>query len=97
MDRLIISRHARLFQRLTKSRMGMARARNILRRRAVLHGQHALGHHLAGVGADDVDAEDAVRGLVRQHLDGAVRVAGAAGPAVGHEREGALYKKIIYY
>ena len=37
-----------------------------------LHGQHALGDHLARVGRDDVDAEHAVRLLVREELDHAV-------------------------
>ena len=54
--------------------MRVAGARDVLGGRAVLHGQHALGDHLAGVAADDVHAQDLVRHLVRQDLHHALRV-----------------------
>ena len=74
-DGLVVGAHAGLLEGLGEGGVGVARARNVLAAGAVLHGQDALGNHLASVGADDVHAQDAVRLLVGQNLDHALEVA----------------------
>ena len=56
-------------------------------RAAELHQHRRLGDHLAGVGADDMDAEHPIGVCVGEDLDEAVRRAVDLGAAVGGERE----------
>jgi hypothetical protein len=49
-------------------------AEQLVESEAVLHRQHVLGDQVAGMLADDGDAEDAVLPRHRQHLDEAVRL-----------------------
>mmetsp|Transcript_4127 Transcript_4127/g.12888 ORF Transcript_4127/g.12888 Transcript_4127/m.12888 type:complete len:200 (+) Transcript_4127:710-1309(+) len=65
--------------------MAVAHARNVLRGAAVLNGNAALVDELAGVGAHNGNAKDAVRLLVGQELDDAVKVIVGLGARVGHE------------
>lgn len=67
----------------------MTCARDVLARCAVLDGQRSLGDHLAGVGSDDVHAEDTVSLRIRDELNQAFRVQVRLGARVGAEREGA--------
>ena len=87
MDRLRRGGHARLLHGLAEGRVRVARPRDVLGRGAVLHAQDALGDHLAGVRADDVHAEDLVRGRVREDLDHALGIADGARARVRAERE----------
>ena len=67
--------------------MGVAGAGDVLGGGAVLEGEGGLGDHLAGVGADDVAAQQPVRLGVGQHLDHALRVEVGLGSRVGAEGE----------
>ena len=67
--------------------MGVRCPRNILSTCAVLDSQDALRDHLAGIGADDVHAEDAVRLRLGDELDRALRVEVRLGARVGEEGE----------
>ena len=55
-DRLVVGGHGGLLEGLRHGGVRVARAADVLRARAVLHGEHALRDHLARVGRDDVDA-----------------------------------------
>ena len=87
MDRLVVRRERRLLDRFAKRRVPVARPRDVLARRAVLHRQHALGDQLPGVGAHDVGPQDLVGVGVRNKLDDALGVVRGARAAVGHEGE----------
>mmetsp|Transcript_7987 Transcript_7987/g.27120 ORF Transcript_7987/g.27120 Transcript_7987/m.27120 type:complete len:361 (+) Transcript_7987:292-1374(+) len=86
-DGLVVGGHGSLLEGLAHRRMRVARARDVLGARAVLHGEHRLGDHLARVPGDDVHSEDLARLLVRDELDDAVRVGVGARARVGHERK----------
>jgi hypothetical protein len=47
-------------------------AQDLVQAQAVLHGQHVFGQQVAGVHADDGDAQDAVLARHGEHLDEAV-------------------------
>ena len=55
-DGLAVGGHGGLLEGLAHRGVRVARAPDVLRARAVLHGEHALRDHLARVGRDDVDA-----------------------------------------
>ena len=55
----------------------------VLRARAIFHCQHSLGNHLAGVGPDNVDAQDTVRLGIGQELDHAVGIKIGLGARIG--------------
>ena len=55
-DSFAMRRHSRLLECLGQRRVGVASACDILARSSVLESQGAFCNHLAGVGADDVDA-----------------------------------------
>jgi hypothetical protein len=86
-DRLPVSVHRRLLERLRKRRVGVARPRDVLRGSTVLEREGSLGNHLTSVGANDVDTEKAVRLRVREHLDEALRVEVRLRARVGAEGE----------
>ena len=67
----------------------MAGACQILSRPAEFHEDGSLGNHGARIRADNVHAEHAVRDLVREHFDEAVRSAVHLGAAIGGEGESA--------
>src|ERR1700736_4312514 len=67
--------------------MGVAGARDVLGRRAELHGDRRFGNHVPGVDAEDVHAEHAVAFRVRQDFHEAVGGVVDLGAAVGGERE----------
>ena len=87
MHRLEPGRHGRLAHRLRHGRVGVAGAREVLGRAAELHQHRRLVDHLAGAGADDVDAEHAVGRLVGEDLHEAVGVVHGAGAGIGGEGE----------
>jgi hypothetical protein len=60
---------------LGQGRVDVDGAEYLVQADAVLHRQHVLGDQVAGVFADDGDAEDAVLARHGQHLDEAVRLA----------------------
>src|SRR5262245_46232435 len=62
MDRPLGHGERCLLHRLGEGRMRVAGARQILRRAAELHDHRRLRDHLAGVGADDMHAQNAVGG-----------------------------------
>src|SRR4051794_7671263 len=68
---------------LVEGGVGVAGAGDVLGGTAELHGHGHLVDHGAGVGAEHMAAEHAVAARVGQDLDEAVRVAVAAGAAVG--------------
>lgn len=80
--------HGSLLEGLREGRVGVASASNILRAGTVLHGQDTLGNHLTGVRAHDVDTQNAVGLLVRDHLDHTLGISVGAGTGVGGEGEG---------
>ena len=65
----------------------MTRPRDILAARPVLHSYDGLGDHLAGVGAEDVSAEDAVGRLVSEDFDETLGGTVRAGAGVRGEGE----------
>src|SRR3979409_18630 len=75
-----------LLYRLVERRLGMRRARVVLCRRAILHGERRLGDHRAGIRPDDMDTEYAVRLGVGEDLDEAVSV--CVGARAASRREG---------
>lgn len=87
MDRLVVRRECGFFNRLAQRRVAVTRPRDVLGRRAVLHGQDALGDELPGVGAHNMSAQDLVGLCVRDELDDAFRVVRSARARVCHERE----------
>ena len=80
--------HGSLLEGLCQGWVGMARPRNVLARRTIFQCKSALGNHLASIGSDDVDAEQAVRLGVGQHLNHTLSVEVGLGPRVGAEGEG---------
>lgn len=89
MNGLGVGGHGSLLEGLGKRGVSVAGSRNVLARGAVLEGQGSLGNHLAGAGADNVGAQQAVRLGVGKDLDEAVRVEVGLGSGVGAEGEGA--------
>ena len=87
MDRFRVRRHSSLLECLGERRVCVARPGDVLRRSAVLDSQGGLGDHLAGVGTDDVHAEDAVRLSVGDELDNALGIEVRLGARVSAERE----------
>jgi hypothetical protein len=87
-DGLIVGCHAGFLEGLSEGGVSMTGASNVLRRGTILHGQAALSNHLASVGSDDVDAEDAIGSLVSEDLDGTLSIPHSACTRVSHEREG---------
>ena len=67
--------------------MRVARPRDVLRRSTVFQGKRRLRDHLASIGTDDVNAEDAIRLRISEHLDHALRVEVGLGARVGAEGE----------
>lgn len=88
MNGLAAGSHGSLLEGLREGRVSVAGAGNILRAGTVLHGQDTLGNHLTGVGAHDVDAQNAVGLLVRDHLDHTLGIGVGASTGVGGEGEG---------
>ncbi len=86
-DGLVVGTHAGLLDSLRERGVGVARAGNVLRGGAVLHSKYELADELAGVGADDVSAEDLVGLGVGDNLDEAFSVVVGARAGVGHEGE----------
>jgi hypothetical protein len=76
MDGPIHGRKRCFFNRLTQSRMTVARARNVLCACAILHCKHALRDQLASIGPHDPGAQNAVACLVTDELDLRPRLAG---------------------
>ena len=72
---------------LGQRRVGVAGARDVLGRSAELHSHSGFRDHVAGVGADDVDAEHPVGLGVGQDFDEAVGLLVGLGAAVGGEWE----------
>ena len=70
--------------------MSVAGEEEILGRGAEIDRRHRFGDQVAGVAAQDVDAEDRVRLGVGQDLDEALEAACGAGAADGPERKRAL-------
>src|SRR5688572_10726842 len=87
MDRLEESRERRFLDRLRHGRVGMASARQILRRTAELHKYRSLVDHLAGAETDDMGAQHTVARLVGEDLHESVGLEHGAGTAVGRKRE----------
>src|SRR3546814_12254872 len=79
-----------LFPDTTRFRSARADPGDVLGRAAERHRRADLVDQRAGVGAEDVRAEDAVGPGVRQDLDLPFGVEVGPGPAVGGEREDAL-------
>src|SRR6266404_6475094 len=73
--------------------MGMRRARDVLGRGAILHGERRLGDHRAGTRSDDMDTEYTVGLGVGEYLDEAVRVRVGARAAVRREGE---FSRLIF-
>src|SRR5437763_4412132 len=86
-DRALGDRQGCLAHRFRQRRMGMAGARDVLRRGAELHGYGSLGDHVAGVGAEDVDAEHAIARRIGKDFDEAFGLQVDLGTAVGGERK----------
>ena len=80
--------HRSLLEGLSQRWVGVARPRNILARRTILQCKSALSNHLASIGSDDVDTQQAVRLGVGQHLDHTLSVEVGLGPGVSAEGEG---------
>lgn len=89
-QRAAVDREAGFLDHFGQGRVGVARAGDVFAARAELDRAHELGDQVAGARAEDVRAQDAVRVLVREHLDAAVRVPQRARAAVREERERAL-------
>src|SRR5215208_197860 len=87
MNGALVHRHCGFLHGLGERRMGMAGARDILRRRAELHGDGGFRDHVAGVGAEDMHAQHAVGVGVGEDLDEAIGRQIDLGAAVGGERK----------
>ena len=85
MNGALVHRHGGFLDRLRQGRMRMAGAGDVFGRGAEFHGDRGLGDHVAGIGADDVDAEHAVGLGVGDDLDEAVGGQVDLGAAVGGE------------
>ena len=86
-DGLVVRGHGSFLDGFTEGGVTVAGAGNVFCGGAILHGQHALGDELAGVGPHDVSAQHLVCGRVRHKLDHAIGVVHRLGSAVGHEGE----------
>jgi hypothetical protein len=80
--------HGSLLEGLGKSGVSVRGSGNILGRSTVLECQNTLGNHLTGVGADNVDTENAVGLGISEELDHTVRVGVGLCSRVGREGEG---------
>src|SRR3546814_1357730 len=89
-DRPPVHRQRGFLDALRQGRMAMADPGDVLGRAAERHRRADLVDQRAGVGAEDVRAEDAVGPGVRQDLDLPFGVEVGPSPAVGGEREDAL-------
>ena len=87
MNRLSVRRHGRLLERFRERRVSVACSSDVLAAGAVLESQRAFGNHLAGVRADDVDAQYPIRLGIGDKLDHALGVKVSLRAAVGGERE----------
>lgn len=88
MDGLGVGSHGSLLEGLSQGRVSVAGASNVLARSTVLDSQGGLGDHLTGVGADDVDTEDAVGLSIGDELDLTLSLEVGLGTGVGAEGEG---------
>ena len=68
MQRTAVGRQGCLLHRLAQCRMRVAGARHVLCRRAELNRGGEFRDQCAGIGPDDMRAQDAVGGLVRQYF-----------------------------
>lgn len=84
---LLTHRQRRLFRRLGQRWVRVADAGDVFATSAELHGDHGLGDQLAGLRADDVNAQNLIGHRVCQELDHTGGVAQSARPVVGQEGE----------
>ena len=80
--------HGSLLEGLSQRGVGVACPGNVLRGRTVLQGERSLGNHLTGVGANDVDTQQAVGLGVGKHLDETISVEVGLGTRVSAEGKG---------
>ena len=85
MDRALGDRHGGFLHRLRQRRMRVTGASDILRRRAEFHGDDGLSDHIAGVGTNEMHAENTVGFGIGENLYEAVSGQVDLGSAVGGE------------
>src|SRR5260370_1386290 len=94
MDRASADGEGGFLDRLVERRMGMRRARDVLGRGAILHGERRLGDHRAGIWPNDMDTEHAVGLGIGEDLDEAVSVRVGARAAIRREGE---FSRLVGY
>jgi hypothetical protein len=89
-QRAVIDREGGFFDDFGEAGVGVRRAGDVFGAGAELDGDDQLGQEIAGVGSQDVGAEDAIGLRVREDLDLAIGGVEGARAAVGFEGEDAL-------
>lgn len=87
-DGLGVSGHGSLLEGLGKCGVSVAGSGNVLTGSTIFESQSTLSDHLTSVGADDVNAENAVSLGISEHLDHTLSVLVGLGSGVGNEGEG---------
>lgn len=79
--------HGSFFESLSKGRMSVTRPRHVFGTGTIFQCKSSLGNHLAGIGSDDVDTQDAIRLRIGQKLHQTIGIHVRFRSRVGGERE----------